>query len=92
MTVHFVKMLTGFGDKGITTKGRTLEIMARLKRSIEKVMAKENCLAYAQSISIARLTNDPSYKAYIQGDKIRHVVDHVLAMTGLNLANGEDIL
>jgi len=37
MTVHSVKMPLGSGGEGITTKGRTLDVMAHLKRSIVEV-------------------------------------------------------
>jgi hypothetical protein len=46
--VHSVKMTTGFGGEGTTTKGRTLEAMAHLKINIVEIKAKENCLAHAQ--------------------------------------------
>jgi hypothetical protein len=48
-------------------------------------------MANALIISIARLNNDPNYKAYIQGNKIRPIVDHLLATSGINLANGGGI-
>jgi len=41
MTVHSVKMPTGFGGEGITTNGRTLGAMTHLKRYIVEVKAKE---------------------------------------------------
>jgi hypothetical protein len=41
--------------QGITAKGRPLEIMTHMKRSIIEVKAEENYLAHAL-ISIARLT------------------------------------
>jgi hypothetical protein len=42
-------------------------------------------------IAIAKLTNDPNYKAYRQGRKIRPVVDNLLATTGIDLTNGGGI-
>jgi hypothetical protein len=83
LTVHYVKMPIGNGG-GITTKGRPLDTMIHLKTSIVKVKAENNCLAHALVIAVARLTNDPNYKAYIQGYKIRPVVDHLLATTGID--------
>jgi len=82
-------MPIGYGR--IATKGRPLETMAHLKRSILEVKAEENCLAYALNIGIAKLTNDPDYKAFRQGYKIRPVVDHLLATTGIYLTNGGGI-
>ena len=52
---------------------------------------KENCLAHALIISIARLTNDPNYVAYRKRYKIRPVVDNLLATTGIDLTNGGGI-
>jgi hypothetical protein len=65
--------------------------MVHLKRSIIEFKTDENCLAHSLIISIARITNDPNYKAYIQGRKIRPVVDHLLATTGIDLSNGAGI-
>jgi len=44
--------------------------MMHLKRSIVEVKAEQNCLAHALVIAIAKVDNDPNYKAYIQGRKI----------------------
>jgi hypothetical protein len=65
--------------------------MAHLKRSIIEVKTEENGLAHALVIAIAKLTNDPNYKAYRQGRKICPVVDNLLAMTGIDLTNGGGI-
>ena len=85
MTVHSVKMPIGHGR--IATKGRPLEAMSHLKRSIVEVKARENCLAHVLIISFAKLTNNPNYKAYIQGRMICPVVDHLLATTRIDLTN-----
>jgi len=90
MIVHSVKMPIGFGGGCITTKGRTLEAIAHLKRSIVEVKAKENVLAYALIIGIAKLTNDPNYVTYRKGFKIRSVVDQLLATTGIGLKMAEE--
>jgi hypothetical protein len=76
---------------GITTKGRSLASMAHLKKSIVEVKAEKNCLAHALVLAIAKLTNDPNYKAYRQGRKIRPVVDNLLATTGIDLTTGGGI-
>ena len=62
VVVLSVGMPVGFGG-GIKTKGRQLSVMAHLKRSIIEVKAEKNCLAYALIIAIAKVTNDPDYKA-----------------------------
>jgi len=64
--------------------------MAHLKTSIVEVKAEENCLAHALVISIAKVENDPDYKAYRQGRKIRQVVQTLLETTGIDMSNGAE--
>jgi hypothetical protein len=66
--VHSVRMPVGFG-RGVKTEGRPLSVMAHLKKSIVEVKAETNCLAHALIIAVAKVTNDPNYKAYRQGRK-----------------------
>jgi hypothetical protein len=88
MAVHSVKMPVGFGKNAIKTKCRPLSVMAHLKKSIVEVRAEQNCLAHVLIITIARLTNDPNYKAYRHGRKILPVVKNLLETTGIDLQNG----
>ena len=85
MTVHSVKMPIGHGK--ITSKGRPLEIMVRLKRSIVQVGAESKCLAHALVIAKARGDGDPNYNSYRRGYKIHPVVDSLLEMTGIDLSS-----
>jgi hypothetical protein len=87
LNIHYVKMPIFNGSGRIVAKDRSLANMAHLKRSIIEVKAEENCLAHALVIAIAKLTNNPNYKAYRQGRKIRPVVDNLLAMTSIDLTN-----
>jgi hypothetical protein len=48
-------------------------------------------LTHALIIAIARLTNDTNYVSYRKGNKIRPVVDHLLASTGIDPSNGGGI-
>jgi len=64
--------------------------MVHGKRSIIEVKSKTNCLAHALLIAIARLKNDPVYKSYRKGWKIRSAV-HLLETTGIDLQNGGGI-
>ena len=64
VTVHSVTMPVGFGKDAIKRKGRPLATLAHPKKSIVEVRAGENCLAHTLVIAIARLNNDPNYKAY----------------------------
>ena len=60
--------------------------MAHLKRSVVEVKASENCLIHAIIIAIAKLENDPDYKAYVQGRKIHPVIQKLLAVTDISLS------
>jgi hypothetical protein len=53
-----------------------------------EVKSSENCLAHAIIIAKAKVENDPEYKAFVQGRKIRPVVQKLLAKTGLYLSGG----
>jgi hypothetical protein len=84
-------MPVGFGKRGMKSSGLPLSVMAHLKTSVVKVQATDNCLAHAIIIAIAKLENDPDYKAYMQGRKIRPVVQKLLAETGISLTEGGGI-
>jgi hypothetical protein len=90
VNVHAVKMPVGFGGDGMKSRGRPLEIMARLKTSIVQVKAETNCLTHALHIAKARVDNDPNYKAYCDSRKrkILPAVQHLLQMSGIHLDNG----
>jgi hypothetical protein len=62
VNVHAIKMPVGFGGDGLKSRGRPLEIMAHLKRSIVQVKAEMNCLAHALLIAKARVDHDPNYE------------------------------
>ena len=85
ITVHFIKMSIGHGGNGIATKGRPLDNMVHLKRSIVQVKAESNCLAHALLIAKAKVGGDPNYNSYRRGYKIRPVVDRLLETTGIDL-------
>jgi hypothetical protein len=89
IVVHRVGMPVGF--ERVKTKGRPVDIMAHMKRIIIEVKAKENCLAHALVIAIAKATNDPNYNSYRRGYKLRLVLDNLLATTGIDLSQGAGI-
>jgi hypothetical protein len=86
--VSCVKLHIGCSEK---RKGRPLSVMSHLKKSVVVVTAAENSLAHALVIAKARLTDDPEYKAYRQGRKIRTVVEELLRATGIDLTDGGGI-
>jgi hypothetical protein len=89
--VHSVRMPVGSGKRAEKKKGRSLSVMAHLKRSIVEVKAKENCLAHALIIAIARVTNDPNYQSYRKGWKILPKVRELLQASGVDLSRGGGI-
>ena len=84
--VYSIRMPVGF--VAMMTKGRSLSVMAHLKKCIVEVKAKEKCLAHALVIAVAKLTKDPDYKAFRQGRQIRPRVDRLLDTTGIDLTKG----
>ena len=84
-------MPVGFGRVAVKTKGRQLDVMAHLKRSIIQVEAKENCLAHALIIAIARIEQNPNYNSYHHGVKIIPMANNLLQTTGIDLTNGGGI-
>jgi len=91
VAVHSIKMPGGFGKRARKSVDRPLYTMAHLKKSIVEVKTEENCLTHALVIAIAKVENDPNYKAYINGRKIRHAVQTLLDATGIDLSNGGGI-
>jgi len=79
-------MTVGFGKRANKIRGRPLSVMVHLKTSIVEVNAEENYLAFALVIAVAKVENDPDYKAYRQGRKIRHVVQTLLETTSIVLS------
>ena len=91
VTVHWVRMPVSFGRSALKIRGKPLSVLAHLKQSIVEVKAEQTCLAHALLITIAKVDNDPNYKAYRQGRKIRPVVQSLLETIGIHLSNGAAI-
>jgi hypothetical protein len=89
VTVHSVKLPAGSGRA--KTKGRQIDNLAHLKRSIVRVDADTNCLTHALVIAIAKVNNDPNYNTYRRGFKIHPEVRSLLDTTGIDLSNGGGI-
>ena len=62
LEVHLdhVRMPAGNGKAAEKTKGRSLDVMSAIKKSIVTVKAAINCLAYALVIAIARVMETQS--------------------------------
>jgi hypothetical protein len=69
------------------TKGRSLDGMSAIKKSIVTVKAAINCLAHALIIAIARVNGDPKYPYYRDGRGMKKPVEDLLNASGVNLCN-----
>jgi hypothetical protein len=67
LEVHLDHVRMPAGNGGVKTKGRSLDVMSAIKKSIVRVKAAINCLAYALIIAMARLNGDPKYQSYRDG-------------------------
>jgi hypothetical protein len=69
LEVHLdhVRMPAVNGKEAEKTKGRSLDVLSAIKRSIVTVTAAVLCLAHALIIAVARENNDPKYASYTVG-------------------------
>ena len=76
MEVHLdhVRILVGNGKSAEKTKGRSLDLLSSIKRSIVAVKATVLCLAHALIIAIAHVDGDPKYASYRRGNCIKKPV------------------
>jgi hypothetical protein len=70
------------------TKGRSIDVLSAVKRSIVVVKAAVLCLAHALVISIAQVNNNPKYKSYRNGRGLTQPVQDHLKASGVDLSNG----
>jgi hypothetical protein len=75
-------MRVGSG-KTLKMMGRRLLNLVHLKPSIMEATAQKDCLAHAVLIAIPKITEDPNYKAYIEGRKIAPKVQQLLTIQQL---------
>jgi hypothetical protein len=73
---------------GVKTKGRSLDVLNVIKRSIVVVKAAFLCLARAEIIAMARVNNDPKYVSYRHGYGLHKPVQNLLNASGVDLSNG----
>jgi hypothetical protein len=70
------------------TKGRYLDVLSAIKRSILVVQAGFLCLAHALIIAMARVNGDPKYKSYRNGRGLKQPVQDLLNASDVDLTNG----
>jgi hypothetical protein len=81
-----VRMQVGNGRE--KTKGRSLEVLNAIKKSIVIVKAGFLCLAHALIIAMARVNNDAKYKSYRNGYGLKKLVGEHLKASCVDLSNG----
>ena len=67
LEVHFGHIRMPVGNGFEKTKGRFLDVLSAIKKSIVTVKAGFLCLAHALIIVMARVNGDPKYKSYKDG-------------------------
>jgi hypothetical protein len=87
LEVHLDHARMPAGNGRVKTKGRSLDVMNAIKKSIVTVTAVINCLAHALVIAIARVNGDPKYKSYRNGRGMKQPVEDLLKASGFNLRN-----
>ena len=88
LEVHLDHVRMPAGNGGVKTKGRSLDVMSAIKKSIVTVTAVINCLAHALIIAIARVNGVPKYKSYRNGRGMKKPVEDLLKASGVDLSNG----
>jgi hypothetical protein len=88
LEVHLDHVRMPVGSGGVKTKGRSLDILSGIKKSIVVVKAVINCLAYALVIAIAQCNDDPKYGSYRNGYCLKKPVEELLKASGVDLTNG----
>jgi hypothetical protein len=72
--IWIVRMPAGNGRTAEKTKGRSLDILSAIKKSIVKVKAGFLCLSHALIIAMAKVNGDHKYKSYRDGYSLKQPV------------------
>jgi hypothetical protein len=88
LEVHLDHVQMPAGNGREKTKGRSLDVLSAIKKSIVVVKAVFLCLAHALIIAMARVNGDPKYKSYRNGYQLEKPVDDLLQASGVDLSNG----
>jgi len=90
LKVHLdhVKMPIVNGKRAEKTKGRSLDVLSAIKKSIVVVKAAFMCMAHALVIAMAKVNSDPKYATYRHGYGLTKPVEELLKASGVDLSNG----
>ena len=86
--LHHVRMPVGNGKRAEKMKGRSLEVMSAIKKSVATLKTVVNCLVYALIIAMNRVNCDQNNISYSNGRGIRTLVEDLLEASGVDLSNG----
>jgi hypothetical protein len=81
-------MPVGNGKTAEKKKGRSLDILSTIKKSIVVIQAAFLCLAHALIIAMAKVNGDPKYKSYRNCYRMKQPVQNLLSASGVDLTNG----
>ena len=88
LEVHLDHIGMPAGNGREKTKGRSLDVLNVIKRSIVVVRAAFLCLAHALIIALARVNGDSKYVSYRKGYQLDKRVEDLLKATSVDLSNG----
>jgi hypothetical protein len=91
LDVHMDHVRMPGGNVRAKTKGRSLDVLSAIKRSIVVVKTALLCLAQALIIDMARVNGDPKYASYRDGYQLNKPVDDLLKASGVHLSNGKGL-
>ena len=87
LEVHLDHVKMPAGNGGFKTKGRSLDVLSAIKKSIV-MKAAFLFLALALIITMARVNNDLKYDSYRHGKGLKQPVEEPLNASGVDLSNG----
>jgi len=87
LEVHLDHVRMPAGKGGVKTKGRSLDLLSAITKSIVVVKAAFLCLAHALIIAMARGNNDSKYVSYGHGWCLEEPVEELLNSSGVDLSN-----
>ena len=90
LEVHLdhVRKPAGNGKRAEKTKGRSLDVLSEIKRSIVIVQTANFCLAHFLIITMAKVNGNPKYKSNRNGRGLKQLVQDLLTVSSDNLTNG----
>jgi len=86
VNLDHVRMPAGNGR--VTTKGRSLDLLSAIKKSIVTVKTTFLCLAHALIIAMAKVNDDSKYDSYKHRKGLKEPVEKLLKASGVDLSNG----